>query len=277
MEPIQAVILGTIQGLAEFFPVSSSGHLVIFQKMMGLKEPALMFDICVHVGTLAAIFLYYFKDIQRMLASWGRSLFFKLTGKTGDFSTEEIGEIQMIWFIIAGCVPTAIIGAGLQRMADVLFSSLMLVAAGLFVTAGLLMLTRWKRIASGTGGELTLIRALTIGLVQGIAVVPGISRSGSTIVTGLLMGVHQDIAVRYSFLLSIPAILGALLLEVLTHQHGNGDLSFQVIAVGLMTSFVVGYGALSGLVKMVQKGRLYFFAPYCAVAGMVAIALRYMG
>lgn len=271
MDLIQAIILGVIQGLTEFFPVSSSGHLVIFQQMMGLKEPVLLFDISVHMGTLAAIVIYFFKDIINIIKSLFHSISSRLSGQSGHFTSLESRDINMAWMLVAGSIPTAVIGAGLQMVSDVLFSSLLLVGVSLMITGSILLGTRWIRQENESGMDLTIKQALLIGTVQGLAVIPGISRSGSTIVAGLFLGVNRDLAIRYSFLLSIPAILGALVLQVLTDPSGAGNISLSIIAAGLVTSLIVGYAALSLLVKMVQKGHLYFFTPYCIVLGVIVL------
>jgi len=271
MEPMQAVILGAVQGLTEFFPVSSSGHLVVFQQMMGFKEPVLLFDISVHVGTLAAIVVYFFNDIISILKSLLLSLSDRMKGQTAHFTDSETADINMAWMIVAGSVPTAVIGFGLQMMSDVLFSSLIIVGASLLLTGMILLGTRWVNQKSVPEMKLSVKQALLIGTVQGIAVIPGISRSGSTISAGLFLGVNQDVAIRYSFLLSIPAILGALVLQLITGGPEAGGGSVGVLASGLVSSFVVGYIALSLLVKMVQKGHLYVFAPYCILLGGIVL------
>ena len=271
MEPIQAIILGVIQGLTEFFPVSSSGHLVIFQQMMGLKEPVLMFDISLHVGTLAAIVLYYFNDIISIFKSLIRSVSCRMGGQAGELSKAEITDIKMAWLIVAGSLPTAVIGFGFHMISDVLFSSMIIVGASLMITGGVLLGTRWVNQGKNSGSNFSIKQALLIGVIQGLAVIPGISRSGSTISAALLIGVNRDIAIRYSFLLSIPAILGALVLQIFTDSAGAGNVSLGIIATGLLTSLIVGYAALSLLVKMVQKGHLYFFTPYCFVLGAVVL------
>lgn len=274
MEPIQAIILGAIQGLTEFFPVSSSGHLVIFQQMMGLKEPDLLFDTSVHMGTLAAILIYFFKDIIRIVNALVRSVSGRLSGRNDwHFTAIENRDVNMAWMIVAGSLPTAVIGFGLQQISDVLFSSLLLVGISLLITGSVLVGTRWKNQEKETGSDLSLKQALLIGMIQGVAVIPGISRSGATISAALFLGVNHDTAVRYSFLLSIPAIVGALMLQILGDASGMGasEASAGVIFTGLLASFIVGYAALSMLVKMVQRGRLYFFAPYCLILGAAVL------
>jgi len=271
MDLMQAILLGGIQGLTEFFPVSSSGHLVIFQQMMGLTEPVLMFDISVHVGTLAAILVYFFNDIIRIFKSFISSASCRLSGQSEKLSQVEISDTRMAWMLVAGSLPTAVIGFGMHMVSDVLFSSLTIVGVSLLVTGGILLGTRWINKKKKTESDLSVKQALLIGTVQGLAVIPGISRSGSTISAALFLGVNHDMAIRYSFLLSIPAILGALVLQLLTDSSGAGNISLVVIAAGLLTSFIVGYAALSLLVKMVQKGHLYLFAPYCILLGVVVL------
>jgi undecaprenyl-diphosphatase len=271
MDLIQAIILGGVQGSTEFFPVSSSGHLVIFQQMMGLKEPVLMFDISVHVGTLASIIIYFFNDIIRIFNSLIRSASCRLRGQSERLSSAEISDTQMAWVLVAGSLPTAVVGFGMHMISDVLFSSLFIVGISLLVTGGILLGTRWINKKKKPESDLSIKQALLIGTIQGLAVIPGISRSGSTISAALFLGVNHDMAIRYSFLLSIPAILGALALQILTDSSGAGNISLDVIAAGLVTSLIVGYAALSLLVKMVQKGHLYFFTPYCIVLGVIVL------
>lgn len=274
METTQAVILGAIQGLTEFFPVSSSGHLVIFQQMMGLREPVLMFDIGVHVGTLAAIFVYYFSDILRIFTALIRPVIGPIIGgkKWGGPALPTDGaDRRLVWLILVGSVPTALIGFGLNKISQLLFASLMVVGVSLLITGALVLATRWVRPDKVAGPDLSFWRALAIGTVQGVAVLPGLSRSGSTIAIGLFLGVDREMAVRYSFLLSIPAIIGALILQLTTETAVGGNISGGVMASGMITSFAVGYAALSLLVKLVQKGRLHVFAPYCVLLGGLAL------
>jgi undecaprenyl-diphosphatase len=152
-----------------------------------------------------------------------------------------------------------------------LFSSLAVVGISLMITGGILLATRWVHQKKDSVSDFSIKKALLIGIIQGLAVMPGISRSGSTISAGLFLGVNRETAIRYSFLLSIPAILGALVLQIVSDPSEGGNVSSGVMATGLVTSLIVGYAALSLLVKMVQKGQLYFFAPYCFVLGVIAL------
>lgn len=275
MEMIRAIFLGVIQGLTEFFPVSSSGHLVIFQQMFGLEEPEILFDVCVHVGTLVAVLVYFRNDIRRMiLAVWRGLVSVATRGQQGEKPGDD-ADFRLAMMIIVGSVPTAVIGLGFHRIAEILFSSSSTVGIALLVTAGLLMGTRAKDAAAVPSGGLTWGRALLIGVVQGVAIIPGISRSGATIATALYLGVDRDLAGRFSFLLSIPAILGALLLSLVTETAGT--LSIGMIAAGVLAAAGVGYFALSVLMPMVRRGRIFYFAPYCAVVGIAAILWGLLG
>ncbi len=270
MEPFQAIILGIIQGLAEFFPVSSSGHLVIFQHLFGLTQPVVLFDVTVHMGTLAAIVLYFYKDIINIVTAACSFLAAFVTGKVTFSEGVKDADVKMAFLIIAGTIPTAIIGLGINHFSETLFMSLVVVGAALLATALLLIGTRWIKKNESGEANFSFKTALGIGVMQGIAVIPGLSRSGITIAMGLLMGLDRETAARYSFLLSVPAIIGALILSLVTETTG-AQLPLHIFVFALGTSFVVGYGALALLVKIVDKGHLYYFAPYCALVGIMAL------
>ena len=271
MDLIQASWLGVVQGLTEFLPVSSSGHLVIFQHLFGLTEPALAFDISVHIGTLAAVIFYFRKDIWRIVAALVRLPEHLASGEGFGTLVSSDPALRTALLIVVGSVPTAALGLAFKEVAERLFSSVPLVGAALLVTAVLLWTTRQPKKEGADILQVSLATALVIGLVQGLAIVPGISRSGSTIAVGILMGLDRETAARFSFLLSIPAVAGAGLL-------GAGDLAgpeaipLTVVAAGTLISALVGYGALRFLVYIVGRGNLHRFAPYCAAAGIAALA-----
>jgi len=270
MEPFQAVVLGVVQGLTEFLPVSSSGHLVIFQHLFGLREPALAFDISVHVGTLAAVLVYFYRDVGALV---GRSAGFLGRLAVGRGSWAEVGSdrnLRLAWLIVAASVPTAVIGLLFHGIADRLFGSVRLVGVALLVTCLLLIATRWAPRRDRTVAQFSLAAALAIGVIQGLAIIPGISRSGATIALGLLLGLGRDTAARFSFLLSIPAICGASVLAVRELAAGGG-VPLPVVLLGTAVSALVGYAALWMLVWVVRRGRMHLFAPYCAVLGLLAL------
>lgn len=277
MTSIQAFILGVIQGLTEFLPISSSGHLVIFQRLFGLVEPGISFDISVHLGTLAAVVIFFRREILEVNAA-AVSGFRRVIARKASLSRlfEEDPGFRLAMLLIVGSIPTAIIGILLQTWSDKLFSSLSLVGGMLMVTGlilvatgVLLWLTRGAEEKRHGMSGFTLGIALVIGVVQGLAIIPGISRSGSTIAAGLLFGLNRKTAGTYSFLLSIPAIAGAAALHLLL--DGMADFDPWMMVIGTVVSFAVGFLSLGILMRIVDRGKLYLFAPYCLLAGLAVL------
>ena len=272
MNSTEAILLGIIQGLTEFLPVSSSGHLVLFQQLFGLKEAELFFDVCVHLGTLLAVIVVFHREIQNIIAALWRLV--SITGKKEKFwqQVESDPDLKMALLIIIGSIPTAVLGLMFHGIADQLFSSSFFTGLMLMVTGLLLWLTR--RVKPGDRGTdiegFSRTKAFKIGMVQGLAIIPGISRSGSTISIGLLLGIDRETAARYSFLLSIPAIVGAGALS-LKDGLSHTDPAIRLSLWGAAAAALVGYGALKVLLSVVKKGRLYMFAPYCWLVGILAI------
>ena len=270
MELYQGVMLGILQGLTEFLPVSSSGHLVLGQNFFGITEPALSFDISLHLGTLFAVVVVFFGDIKGMLLALLRLT--RAGGSTGRVKRLliEDRDVRLGALILVGSVPTAIIGLILNDYAHTLFSSLFIVGGMLMVTGTFLWLTK-NMTGQGRGiREVGFGTALFIGFCQGLAVMPGISRSGATIAAGLFSGLDRETAARYSFLLSMPAIVGAEILS-LRESFAAGAGIDSVTLWGTLAAFVAGLFALKVLLKIVRQGRIYIFAPYCWAAGLIAI------
>jgi undecaprenyl-diphosphatase len=277
MGPLQALVLGTIQGLTEFLPISSSGHLVISQQLFGLRESALLFDISVHIGTLMAVIIYFWEELRAIMASVVRGLRLLLKREASLTDIYEDSYIKLVVFIAVGSIPTAILGLWFQRVSDELFSSVRIVGSMLVVTGVLLSMTgfllwstHWIHKKGGDISQFSIKKALLVGLVQGVAIIPGISRSGATIAGGLFLGLDKETAAKYSFLLSIPAILGAGIL-IFKDIHSYTTVPLNIMLIGCMTSGIVGYCALRFLVHIVKKGQLHFFAPYCWLAGVTAL------
>lgn len=273
MTIVQAAVLGLIQGLSEFLPVSSSGHLVLMQQMFGITEPVLAFDVAVHVGTLLAVCAYFFNDLIAII----KGLFGSCTAwmQKRPVTAEEKKSLQIAAVIILGSIPTAIIGFSFNQIAHTLYSSVWVVGCMLLITGTFLWLTRRINTAPPNTQKVTWLKALGIGTVQGLAVLPGISRSGATIATALFLGIDRTTAVRFSFLLSIPAIFGAALLTGLEFDSST-EIDAGVVGVGTVVAAVTGYVALKWLVYMVQKGRLHQFAPYCWVVGILALGWHFI-
>ena len=270
MQPIQAILLGVIQGLAEFLPVSSSGHLVLMQNLFGFSEPEVLFDISLHIGTLIAVCIVFFSEILSILkALLSLPGLIKTSGSMKQLYQDN-EPVRMATLIVLGSIPTALLGLLFHKVVDQLFGSVWIVGIMLIITGTLLWLTRRFRIKGRPLKGTTIKDALIIGLVQGLAIMPGISRSGSTISVALFMGINREVAGRYSFLLSIPAILGALVLS-LGSPAVQTTVSGGMFLMGTLTAGIVGFGALKVLLHLVNRGRLHLFAPYCWLLGIVAL------
>jgi undecaprenyl-diphosphatase len=261
MDPIQAIILGFIQGVTEWLPISSTGHLRITEQLLGLTLP-LLFDVTLHIGTLVVILLFFRKDIKLVLAALVK----------GDFKSENG---KLIPLIIVGTVPTALIGLVFSSTIEAYFSSFLPIA-GAFLTCGVVLYL--SKTGQDQKENITYIAALAIGTAQGIALIPGISRSGLTIATALLLGVRREKAFKFSFLLSVPAVIGALGLT-LYEQHETLTLvgvGWTEILVGITVSIVVSYFALKLLWKALAGKKFYLFAFYCWVLSIMLVALSLM-
>jgi undecaprenyl-diphosphatase len=276
MNYTEAILLGIIQGLTEFLPVSSSGHLVLFQHLFGLKEAELFFDVCVHLGTLLAVIIVFRQEIKNIIFAMMRLLSSTGPKKSALQKIESDPDLKLALLIVIGSIPTAVLGLMFHNIADRLFSSTFFTGLMLMVTGLLLWLTR--RANTGAGGTniegFSRTKAFVIGIVQGLAIIPGISRSGSTISIGLLLGINRETAARYSFLLSIPAIVGAGLLS-LKDSLSETDPVIWLSLWGAATAALVGYTALKVLLGLVKKGHLHLFAPYCWLVGILAIVLSW--
>ena len=248
-----------IQGLTEFLPVSSSGHLRLIQHWFGVEEPQTFVDLCLHLGTLLAVVWYYRASVFSLLqASLGMG---------------EAQNRKLVGLLVLGTIPTGCIGVFLGDIFESHFSSVMWVGIWLIVTGSALWWTRGKEEGSRELDDLTMKDVSIIGVIQGFAVLRGISRSGSTIAVGLGLGLKREAAAELSFLLSIPAILGAVVLKGADVMKGDIALSvpLDLLAMGTLLSGIVGYFALRLLVALVNQGGLYKFAPYCWVLGAFAL------
>jgi undecaprenyl-diphosphatase len=248
---IEVFILAVVQGLTEWLPISSSGHLVITQKALGLNLP-LIYSVMLHLGTLIVVFTVFRKDIADIIKAVVKR----------DFETEE-GKLAL--FIVVGSVPTAIIGFIFHDFLESLFSNLPAVGLALLITGSVLFFSE-KRIGNKKMG---ITDSLLIGLAQAIAIIPGISRSGATISTGLLRKIDKKTAFKYSFLLSAPAIAGATLME--SKQLALGNIDPIPLLLGTTVSMIVGYASLKILKKIVMNEKIHLFAYYCWLAGAAII------
>jgi undecaprenyl-diphosphatase len=267
MTIIEAIILGIIQGATEFLPISSSGHMVLIPASFNMTQPDLNAVAIAHLGTLLAVLVYFYKDLRDIL--------------TGTISGIKKGELmgtteaRLGWYIVVGSIPAAAAGLTLEDYFDKIFGTPTIAASFLLFTAALLLFGEYKRSGEKTLSKMSWLDAITIGFFQMIALFPGISRSGSTIVGGLLRGLDRELAARYSFLLGVPAILGAGMLS-LFDLVGSADFNSQVPA--LVTTFVfsaiVGYACIHFLLQWLKQRSLIPFALYCSAFGIIFLVIN---
>lgn len=260
MNGIQALILGIVQGLTEFIPVSSSGHLVLLRDWLGVTENGLSFDVALHFGTLMALLIYFHKDLFRL----AKSIFIKSE------------QTKLAWLLLVATIPAVISGVLLGDLAETTFRSSTLVAINLIAVAFLMIGAEAyaKRQKHKTSLEKTTRRqALSIGFAQAAAIIPGVSRSGATITTGIFMGLDRVSATRFSFLLGVPIVVGAI-----TKVMADGGLQtvqndMGVFAIGITSAFVSGLFAISFMLKYLAKHSLNIFAYYRIGLGILVLLL----
>lgn len=267
----QTILLGTIQGLTEFLPISSSGHLVIFQKIIGLKNPEVMLDVSLHIGTLLAILIFFRDDIKAIIIEGLAFIRDVISKKKTVGEIRRVPNAALILWILVGTIPTGIIGILFKPLFIHMFGSAFVVGVMLIVTGLILASSLCIPGSMKKNSEPGLISALLVGLMQGTAIIPGISRSGSTIVCGLFCGLNREAAGRFSFLLSVPAIIGASLLEFDISKITNIGATPFIVGIGV--SFIVGLLALKITMTLVRRGNLSYFAPYCLLAGILTIII----
>ena len=267
MDIIQGIIIGIVQGLTEFLPVSSSAHLVFIQKLLGVQS-SLAFDTFLHLGTLIAVMWFFRYDIYKMLKSWWLSLGDILQGRFKEGFYEDPYK-RLAWYVILATIPVGIVGVLFEDSVDALFSGALYVPAFfLFVTGTILYLS--QRMTSGEINYNTITKkeALFMGLGQACAILPGLSRSGTTIAAGLTIGLDKEFASKFSFILSIPAILGAFLLQV--KDIGSAmDANFLPVFLGFIASIIAGYMAIKWMLDLIQNKSLDIFAFYCWLMGLI--------
>jgi len=265
MSIVQALILGIVQGATEFIPVSSSGHLVLVPWLLNWPEPGLVFDTIVHWGTLLAILAVFWRDILALARAWMRSLV--------DRNLSQ-GEARLAWLIVVGTLPAALMGYLWEDFFESLLSQPGWVSVFLLVTGAILALSERLGKRRRSMGDLSWLDSLLIGLAQGLAIAPGISRSGATIAMGLLRGIEREAAARYSFLLATPIIFGAGLLQLAELlQGGAGGANWPLLTIGFLAAAISGYVCIRFLLAYLQQGRLYVFATYCWLAGSASLII----
>ena len=286
MELIKAIFMGIIQGVTEFLPVSSSGHLAIFKYIFNMQDVSATFDVMLHVGTLAAVFVVYWKDIWKLICEGfsflgdvfhNLSVFFKRNIARENVEYRRIIRSSYRKFtllIIVSTIPTGIIGLAVKKsgLNDLMSSALIYPGICLLITGCVLMICDTFEEGYKTPKKTTFVDSIIIGIVQGIATLPGISRSGSTITAARACGLKKSFAVKYSFIMSIPAILAAGILDVKDIVEENPQSSEIVCyVVGTIVAAVVGYICIKTMLIIVRGKKFKYFAYYCFVAGSVSI------
>jgi len=273
MSVFQGFFLGLLQGIAEFLPISSSGHLAVVQHLFSLENIPLVFDVMLHLATLLAVIVFFWKKIWSLICVFGRWITRKST-------IEDTADLNMIVALVLGTLVTGVFG--------IVFSDLIpdmpvkVICVGFILTSGLLILSgriSKKREEKNLSMQQEIaepktvkpLQGLLIGLAQGIGVLPGISRSGSTIAGALLCGVDRNTAGEFSFLLSIPAILGAFILEAKDLGEMGAVVGILPLLVGCVTAFIAGFFALAFLMKIIRKGKLEWFAAYLIPLGILGL------
>lgn len=273
MTVLEAIFLGLIQGLAEFLPISSSGHLSIFQNLfhMDVGEKSMMFDVLLHLGTLVSVCIFYWSDlvgIFRECVDLVRGMGHPVPGEQ-----KRYPRVRLLVMMFFATLPLFLV-LPLQDQVERLYSSTVFIGIALLLTGAMLFVADRMPRGGKTEKNMRIRDALAIGLCQGVATMPGLSRSGTTITAGLSVGLNRQFAVKFSFLISIPAILGANLLQLFKAIKDGVDVAqMPVYLLGLLVAMVVGYFALSLVQYISRKGKFGWFAYYCWGAGALTLVL----
>lgn len=266
MSLIQALILGIIQGATEFLPISSSGHLVLFPAFAGWDSPSIVFDATVHLATLIAVVAVFWRDILALISAWWQGIV-----KAQPFVSTES---RLAWWVILGTVPGVLAGFLLEDTFESLFASPPAAGGFLLLTAVLLVLAELLGRRRRDMTDITWLDSLLIGIGQAAAISPGLSRSGTTMAVGMFRGLTRESAARFSFILSVPIITGAGLVQLIDLlQHGNVSAEAPLLLTGFFSAAISGYLAIRFFMAYLRKRPLYPFAVYCVIVGILAIVL----
>ncbi|MEI6509827.1 MAG: undecaprenyl-diphosphate phosphatase [bacterium] len=270
MTLLQVLVLSILQGLTEFLPVSSSAHLVLVPALLGWPHAPVTLDVALHFGTLLALIVYFRKDIILLL----KAFFFSLN-RRHTFNEEEKTYVRLVWWIILGTIPVVVVALVFKKNIEAAFASAIPSAIFLLVTGTYMALADIFATPRKAIGQLNTGSALVIGISQAIALLPGISRSGTTLSTGMFFGLKREDAARFAFLLAIPALFGAFLLEIVTVPLGN--LSIWLMLLGIAVSFGVGILCIHFFLRFLKKYRLLWFSAYCWAFGLFALIVLLWG
>ena len=259
----QAILLGILQGATEFLPVSSSAHLVIVPHLLRWPDPGLALDTILHLGTLAAILVYFWNDLWRLALAALNSLRERRL---------DAPDARLAWALVVATIPGAVLGVLLEDFFEQLFGMPKVAAGFLLVTAALLLISEYFARREFPITAMSWLHALWIGLAQALAIMPGLSRSGATIAAGLLLGYRREDATRFSFLLAVPIVLGGGLYQVYKLLRAGMDVvQFGICGAGFVAAAITGYIAITGLLMLVQRRSLWPFAVYCATFGALVL------
>lgn len=276
MTIIEAIILGLTQGLAEFLPVSSSGHLALLQHFFGIKgDNVLVFAVLLHFGTLLSVFAAYYKDIWELILELFAAIKDIATGKGFGFYKNETRTLG--YMIIVATIPTAIIGVAFNDLFAGFYTNIFVIGIGLLITGTILFIS--ERFASSgiSVGEMKFRHAILVGICQGIAITPGISRSGSTLFGSLVSGIKKESCVKFVFLISIPSILGSVVLEGPKAFASGMDINFLLpVVIGVTVAAISGFLAIKMMISFVSKNKLKYFSYYTWILGIAVIVYTLM-
>ena len=271
MTYFEATVLGLVQGLAEFLPISSSGHLALLQNWFGIDETkVLLFTVLLHVGTLISVFIMYWKEIWELIVELVLTIKDLCTGKGLRMEERPVRKLGVM--IIVATIPTAIIGLLFNDFFDSLYTSVIPIGVGLIITGFLLVFAEKKGESDRGIKQMNLRNAIFIGTVQGIAICPGISRSGSTLFGSLICNLDRKFAVKFVFLISIPSILGSAILEAPAAIEAGVSLSqLGPVLWGMAVAAVAGIVAIKSMIKIVSDKKLSWFSYYVWILGLVVV------
>ena len=271
MSYFEAIILGLVQGLAEFLPISSSGHLALLQQAFGIHEDkVLLFAVLLHVGTLISVFIVYWKDIWELIMELCLTIRDLCTGKGLRLAERPIRKLGVM--IIVATIPTAIIGLVFSDFFDSLYNSVIPIGVGLIITGFLLIFAEKKGEGNRGIQQMNFRNAIFVGLVQGVAICPGISRSGSTLFGSLICNLDRKFAVKFVFLISIPSILGSAVLEApAALEAGVTAAEVGPVLVGMLVAAVSGLVAIKTMIKIVSDKKLSYFSYYVWALGLFVV------
>ena len=292
MSLLESIILGIVQGIAEFLPISSSGHLSLFKKLFGLSEVGLTYDILLHAGTLVAVFVVYWSDIWKLIkegfgiiGDFFRNISIFFTRNLGGRKDANYIKIvrtsyrKFVMLVIVSAIPTGLIGLIFKKVFNLDNPSIIIPGIGLLITGLILYVVDDLPSEKKKAKQMSYKNAVIIGISQGFATLPGVSRSGTTMTVGVLNGLEREYAVEYSFIMSIPAILGACVLDLKDlfapdNAISNTQLTYYII--GAIVAAIVGYISINVLLKLYKNKKMKYFSYYCFTVGIIAIIANFV-